>query len=288
VKDWILNMSKCGFPLNKQELLDTVQKIVKEHGTKNPFKDDRPGQTWYVNFLKRHPDLACLATEDFKKGQPTEESIRIWFSELESFLREGNNKNILECPERIFNADERRFTVCSVTGEITPYLSQVKSDETDNITILVSFNAKAQMSPPLVVFPHVRPMSTVVDNTPDGWCLGKSEHGWMRSDVFCEYITNDFNNWVDSNCIRKPILLLIDGYSSHMSPFLSGMCEKLDIILYALPPNTTHILHPSDVSVFGPLKSSWKDIVRNLLSKPENVTPSVNKTNFCQLFRDIL
>lgn len=66
------------------------------------------------------------------------------------------------------------------------------------------------------------------------------------------------------------------------------MCENLGIILYALPPNTTHMLQPADVSVFGPLKSSWKAVVRKFLSKPDNVNTCVNKTNFCRLFRDIL
>lgn len=49
VKEWLMTIAKCGFPVKKQEQLDTVQKIVKDHGTKNPFKDDRPGQTWYLN-----------------------------------------------------------------------------------------------------------------------------------------------------------------------------------------------------------------------------------------------
>lgn len=123
---------------------------------------------------------------------------------------------------------------------------------------------------------------------PKEWCLGKSESGWMRSDVLFEYISNDFNNSVDRNCLKKPILLLIDGHKSHMSLVLSAMCEKLGIILYALPPNSTHMLQPADISVFAPLQSSWKAVVRKFLSKPENVNSCVTKTNFCQLFRDTL
>lgn len=44
VVEWLLNISKCGFPVKKQELLDTVQKIIREGKIKNNFKDDRPGQ----------------------------------------------------------------------------------------------------------------------------------------------------------------------------------------------------------------------------------------------------
>lgn len=97
VKEWLLAIGKCGFPVKKQELLDTVQKIVKDHGTKNPFKGDRPGETWYLNFLKRHPDISCRKAEGINKARArvTEESIRVWFNELEEFLKETNNQDIL-------------------------------------------------------------------------------------------------------------------------------------------------------------------------------------------------
>ncbi|KAH9632258.1 hypothetical protein HF086_002893 [Spodoptera exigua] len=118
---------------------------------------------------------------------------------------------------------------------------------------------------------------------PPEWCLGRSETGWMRGDVFFEYITNDFHKWVVENNIKKPVLLLVDGHKSHMSLMLSEMCEKLEIILYALPPNTTHILQPADVSVLAPVKTYWKSTVRAFLSKPKNLNSVVTKTNFCTL-----
>lgn len=60
---------------------------------------------------------------------------------------------------------------------------------------------------------------------------------------------------------------------------LSTMCLDLQIILYALPPNTTHILQPADVSVFAPVKAYWKSTVREFLLKPENLNCAATKTN---------
>lgn len=37
----------------------------------------------------------------------------------------------------------------------------------------------------------------------------------------------------------------------------SEFCRETRIILYALLPNTTHILQPADVAIFGPLKKKW-------------------------------
>lgn len=44
VVEWLINISKCGFPIKKQELLDTIQKIIRDSDIKSNFKDDRPGQ----------------------------------------------------------------------------------------------------------------------------------------------------------------------------------------------------------------------------------------------------
>lgn len=123
---------------------------------------------------------------------------------------------------------------------------------------------------------------------PPDWTLGRSESGWMKDEVFFEYVVNDFNAWVEKNNIQKPIPLLVDGHKSHMSLVLSSMCEELKIILYALPPNTTHMLQPADVSDFAPLKADWRKVVRVFLSKLENVNFCVTKTNVCQLFKEII
>ncbi|KAJ8966510.1 hypothetical protein NQ314_003483 [Rhamnusium bicolor] len=84
--------------------------------------------------------------------------------------------------------------------------------------------------------------------------------GWMTSDVFFEYIVNDFNKWAVENNIPRPLLIFIDGHKSHMTLALSKWCEENQVVLYALPPNTTHIMQPADVSVFRPMKSDWKKL----------------------------
>lgn len=37
---WIENLAKCGFPLKKGELLDTIPKIVRAEKLQTPFKND--------------------------------------------------------------------------------------------------------------------------------------------------------------------------------------------------------------------------------------------------------
>ncbi|KAJ8929595.1 hypothetical protein NQ314_017702 [Rhamnusium bicolor] len=161
-------------------------------------------------------------------------------------------------------------------------------NEKENITVLMMFNTAGKISPPLVLFPYVRPPKSVVENIPIGWVLGKSEKGWMTSDVFSEYIVNDFNKWAVENNIPRPLLIFIDGHKSHMTLALSKWCEENQVVLYALPPNTTQIMQPADVSVFRPMKSDWKKTVHNWQNRSENINSPVTKVNFCGIFNEVL
>lgn len=88
--------------------------------------------------------------------------------------------------------------------------------------------------------------------------------------------------------IPKPVVLFIDGHKSHLTWHLSKWCDENGIILYALPPNCTHIMQPADVSLFKPLKTHWKQTVRKWYSKPENINAVLNKNSFCPLLEQCL
>lgn len=293
IVQWMKNITQCGFWINKQELLNNVQKVLKDHQTPNPFKDDRPGQTWYVGFLKRNPEILMPCALSIAKARAcfTEQNIREWFRALEEFLSESLYLDILENPERIFIADQRGFSLCSKFGTILGPKNaedQPESEtsiERENLTAMVNFNAAGQICPPVVVFPYLRTPKVIVDSTPQDWSLGRSSTGLMTNDVFFEYIVNDFNTWLEKNNIQKPVLLLMDANKSYMSLSLSTLCEQQKIILYALPPQTEHIRQPANISVFAPLKANWENIVQCFLSKPENLNCVVTKANFCQLLK---
>ncbi|CAH0719196.1 unnamed protein product, partial [Brenthis ino] len=54
---WTKAMVKQGFPIGKDNLQDSVKKIVDDLNVETPFKNGRPGKRWYNSFLKRLPDL---------------------------------------------------------------------------------------------------------------------------------------------------------------------------------------------------------------------------------------
>jgi len=49
-------------------------------------------------------------------------------------------------------------------------------------------------------------------------------------------------------------MLIIDGHSSHITGNIITLCIHNCIDLLIPPPHYSHLLHPLDVSVFGPMK----------------------------------
>ena len=61
------------------------------------------------------------------------------------------------------------------------------------------------------------------------------------------------------NTSGRPILLIYDGHGSHERYNLLRLAKDHNIILFSLPPHTTHKLQPLDVGVFGPFARAWID-----------------------------
>lgn len=215
-----------------------------------PFKDGRPGQKWYFSFMRRHPEISLRIPESLDKSRArlTEELIKSWFRELEIYVESKGTVYILSCPTRIFNGDERGFSLCLKSGKVLGLrgyrnlLEVKKGNEKDNITVLVTFSADGTLCPPCVVYPYVKPPRAIAESMPLDWILGKSESGWMRSDIFFEYVANGLKNLILGQNIENPVLFFVDGHRSHMSIDLSQFCDDNGIILYALPPNATHLM----------------------------------------------
>ena len=73
-----------------------------------------------------------------------------------------------------------------------------------------------------------------------------------------------------------------DNLSSHISLRVIKLCEKNNISFVLLPPNSTHLLQPLDVSFFKPLKNAWRDVLNDWKkftrgSVPKDIFPSLLK-----------
>lgn len=293
IVDWIKTMFKAGFPVSKETLLFSVEKLAREYEIK--FGDQvKPGRKWYEGFMKRHPNIAERTSQNLisSRRQVTQDNIRAWFNEVGGYLEEHTLNATLDDPRRVFNADETAFFLNPKAGKVlaergskTVYTA-AGADEKQNLTVLVTVNAAGMIAPPMVVYRYVRIPQSLASLFPSTWAMGRSENGWMTQETFFEYMSNVFEPWLTENNILRPVIFFMDGHSSHISLHLSKFCAEKGIQLIALYPNATHLLQPLDVAVFHPLKVSWKKKVTEW--RMANEGRQIEKKNFPEVLKKAL
>jgi hypothetical protein len=95
-------------------------------------------------------------------------------------------------------------------------------------------------------------INNLLEGGPPGAVMGFTEKGYMQEELFRQYI----EHFVKSIPPTRPTLLMLDGHSSHINLCCIELCRENNILLYALPSNTTHILQPSEIP-FQKLKDEY-------------------------------
>lgn len=292
---WIIEMGELGFPVTKSQLLESVTKLVQNLNRENPFKNNQPGKKWYNGFLSRHPEVSKRVPQSLSscRALVSEENIRNWFSKIRKYLEENNLLDVINDDRRVFNCDESGFYLAPQEKQVLVRKGSKKvynrtvNDEKECLTVLLTISADGAIPPPLVLFPYKRYVpSSIIVNMPKKWGIGHSESGWMTSETFYEYITNVFHPWLKDNSIPLPVILFLDGHSSHININLSEFCKENGIILTAFYPNATHRLQPLDVGVFYPLKNCWRNDVRQW--RMENSGKKMQRSDFSKILQKSL
>jgi len=149
-------------------------------------------------------------------------------------------------------------------------------------------------------------------NTTPGAGVAVSETGWSNTEIFKEYMVGHFLKHVQRSDPAQPILLLLDGHSTHTSLHMVHWAMEHNIHLFVLPAHTSHITQPLDVAVFGPFKryyySECADYMRQNMGKtitryqiasmactaylkamsPWNIVSSFKKTGIFPLNKDAI
>lgn len=117
---WILHLAETGFPVSRDQLLDSVQTMLQNSKRETVFTDNRPGRKWYDAFRKRHPMVSEKKCQNLTaaRANVTEEGLRQWYEEVRQYLTQTGNENILDDPSRIYNMDESGFFLRPQPGKV--------------------------------------------------------------------------------------------------------------------------------------------------------------------------
>jgi hypothetical protein len=292
---WIRESLRKGFPQRKEDLQASVHHFLEANPRQNPFKDNHPGEGWYKGFLRRHQELTERQPEavTLASANVSEADIRSWFQQIETYLKEEDLFQILDDPIRVFNSDETNFQLCPKTKKVIAPRGTRNVYEVDRgqakftLTVLFTFAASDTITAPMIIYPYkpYKP-SEISMSVPKSWGIGISSNGWMKSELFYEYIANIFYKDLFERNTKFPVILFVDGHSTHLTYKVSELCKQLKIILIALYPNTTRILQPADVSAFKPMKSFWKKGVLDW--RRDNPSGALTKEHVASILQRVL
>lgn len=286
LEDWLVEMANIGYGRSKQELQLAVKKIMEKDKRKNPFTNNMPGRKWVRSFLKRHPKLSVRQSGPLPVSRAlgcSKDILDKWFCDFEVFL---NQHDLLNKADRIWNADESGFPLQQRGGKVmtsrgAKTVYSISSSSKQQITTLACINAAGQAIPPMHIFPGQRFRSNPLEGSVHGAYLGRSPSGWMDSELFHGWLRNHFTNSIPP---ARPVVLLLDGHSSHINLDTARYAKEEGILLYCLPPHTTHVLQPCDVGFFKPMKTNWNKQVTKYVCATSG--GQVDKFTFARVFRE--
>ena len=130
------------------------------------------------------------------------------------------------------------------------------SGNKSQVTIVGCVNAVGLCIPPMVIWDRKTLSPQLTIGEVPGTIYGLSGSGWMDQELFDRWFSNHFLRYAPS---VRPLLLLLDGHSSYC-PDTIRLAAQHQVIVFALPPHTTHLTQPLDRGCFGPLKAAWRKV----------------------------
>ena len=147
------------------------------------------------------------------------------------------------------------------------------------VTVLACVRADGCYMPPMVVFKRSDLTGDLIQGEIPDTLYGLSKSGWMDGDLFAKWFHFHFLKHAPS---ERPILILLDGHSSHYNPQVIREAALAGVILFCLPPNIAHIAQPLDVTPFHSLKSHWYNACDQYMSSHPGKRVTIY--NFSELF----
>ena len=255
----IMELVHEGFPPRSSNVRDTANLILKN---RNPSRPETVGQKWVYNFVKRTPQLDSVYNGKFDYQRASCEDVKIiqgWFDLVqETKIKYGVPD------EDIWNFDETGFQmgVISTSKVITSSERQgrprtIQPGNREWVSVIEGINSTGWSIPPFIILSGKVHLTTWYQtDMPTNWRLAISETGWTNDTISLDWIKH-FHQHTEHVRKSKWRLLIFDGHSSHMTADFKEFCLQNNILTLCIPPHSSHILQPLDVSCFGPIKTAY-------------------------------
>lgn len=287
--EFLLGCAEVGYPKTVKEVRAIVGKIVADKHALNETSTHPVAAVshgWWERFQHRNKEVLSLRTAESlslrRAAAMSPMVLNKYFDLLEDTMKE-NDLNHRPC--LVFNCDESGFPLSHrpgkrVAGKGQRRVQMVSSDSKAHITVLACANASGYAIPPMVIYARASLSQQLTKGEIAGTMYGLSPgSGWIDGGLFLEWFERHFLLYAPAG---RPLLLLLDGHSSHFNPQFIRTAAKNGVIVFALPPNTTHVAQPLDSICFRALKQAWDEQCDHYMST--NIGKVVTVYQFSELF----
>jgi hypothetical protein len=256
---WISIQDSLGLAPTHRQIRGFVVRLLKSNNDLQPL-----GKHWLEGFIKRHPSIRTLRSKPIDSARVSGASIEA----INSFFNSLNRPELTEIlPNNRWNMDE--VGLCEGIGTNGLVVGQSGKSYTFKqqlgtrtwTSIIESCNALGTKLPPLVIFKGLSlqqqwfPKDLAEFNN---WFFESSNNGWTDNNIGFYWLKEVFEPLTRPNQgLRR--LLILDGHASHESEDFMWYCYQYKIQLCYLPPKTSHVLQPLDLSIFSPLKREYRE-----------------------------
>lgn len=281
LEEYLRQANKVGYGKTRNQVKVIAERVATDKGV---LRGARISDGWWRRFLQRHPNLSLRSGDStgyVRMNAMNEENLKNYFDLLNDVLEENDLK---AHPEQIYNMDETGLPLNPRPPKVIAVRGQKKvryqcSGSKSQITVLGCCSGTGQVIPPFVIFDAKNLNALWTRGEVPGTRYGLSDSGWTDRGLFMGWLEEHF---LAHAVPARPLLLLVDGHSSHYDPDSIRFARGQSIIIFCLPPHTTHEAQPLDVSFFSPLKKNWGHVCHDFIqSCPGRM---ITKFNFSELF----
>lgn len=286
--DVLIACAEYGSPLTMIEMRMLIKNYLDSKGRRiHIFTDNIPGKVWLDSFIRRHKHrLTKRHCQNLKRSraEKTDEEMEDYFNRL------GITVNGVK-PEHIINYDETNLSDNPGTQKCifrrgTKYPERYMNSTKSAVSLMFAATATGQLLPLYVVYKSERLYDRWVSGGPPQTIYNRSKSGWFDSGTFEDWFQKIIVPWAkkDNNC---PKVVIGDNLSSHINVDILRACQRLNIRFVFLPPNSTQITQPLDVSLFRPVKQAWRSLLTDIKLKQPTIN-CVEKSIFPQLLSKLM
>lgn len=132
------------------------------------------------------------------------------------------------------------------------------------ITAIECVSADGRCLNPMIIWPASTHRFNWSSHPTPGWHYAFSDGGYTDSYLSLQWIKLVFDPQTKDRAGHKPRILICDGFGMYEILEVLEFCLENSITLRRLPSHTSHKLQPCDISVFSPLKATYRDQVERV------------------------